>query len=119
SELRARNAELRESSERAVQLRDEFLAIASHELRTPLTALSLQLENVQALLPGAGSQEGRDVLADKLGHALRYTERLARLIDGLLAVSRIMAGRFNLRLDDVDLSEVPRRVVERMHADAA
>jgi signal transduction histidine kinase len=119
AELRARNAELRESSERAVQLRDEFLAIASHELRTPLTALSLQLENVHALLNGAGNQTGREVLDDKLGHALRYTGRLARLIDGLLAVSRIMAGRFSLRLEDVDLSEITRKVVERMHPDAA
>ena len=119
AELRTRNAELHEDSERAVQLRDEFLAIASHELRTPLTALSLQLENLQALLPAAAAQDGRDVLADKLGHALRYTGRLARLIDSLLAVSRIMAGHFSLRLDDVDLSEVARKVVERMHADAA
>jgi signal transduction histidine kinase len=110
-------ARLYRAAHEAVQLRDEFLAIASHELRTPLTALSLQLENLQSLLPPPTN--GRDVLAEKVGHALRYTARLGRLIDSLLAVSRIMAGHFTLRLDDVDLSEIAREVVERMRTDAA
>jgi PAS domain S-box-containing protein len=113
-------ARLYRAAHEAIRLRDEFLGIASHELRTPLTALSLQLETVQWLLPpSARAPDGRSGLGDKIGHALRYTRRLARLIDSLLVVSRLMSGQFTLQLEDVDLGEIARDVVERLRADAA
>jgi signal transduction histidine kinase len=113
------NARLYRAAHEAIQLRDEFLGIASHELRTPLTALSLQLESLQTLLPPAANSDGRSGLGDKVGRAIRYTRRLDRLIDSLLVVSRMMAGRFTLQLEDIDLGETVLEVVERMRADAA
>lgn len=56
--------------EQLLHAQEEFVADASHQLRTPLTALRLRLEN--------GDQEG----------ALTEAERLSRLVDGLLALSR-------------------------------
>jgi signal transduction histidine kinase len=62
----------------------EFVADASHQLRTPLTALRLRLENLERDV----APEGR---ADLEG-ALAEVERLARLVDGLLALARADAA---------------------------
>jgi signal transduction histidine kinase len=49
----------------------------------------------------------------------RQVERLARLIQNLLDVSRVSAGRLELTLEDVDLRDVVREVVERAHDEIA
>ncbi|MFJ3660244.1 ATP-binding protein [Streptomyces sp. NPDC090119] len=62
-----------------------FVADASHQLRNPLATLVLQLENVETHLPpGPGRQEH--------ARALDETERLAELLDGLLALARVESG---------------------------
>jgi PAS domain S-box-containing protein len=103
------NALLYARAERAVRARDEFLSVASHELRTPLSALMLQLGGLERVLADAGERTAR-----KVGASLRHTERLARLIDSLLDVSRLATGRLSLSLEDCDLGELVREVVERM-----
>ncbi|WP_431046455.1 sensor histidine kinase [Streptomyces sp. P1-3] len=60
-----------------------FVADASHELRTPLTVLSLRLENLEPHLTAAGSAEYTEALAE--------VERLARLLEDLLALARVEA----------------------------
>ena len=62
----------------------EFAADASHQLRTPLTALRLRLENLRE----AAGRARRD-----LDGALEEVERLARIIDGLLALARAEPAR--------------------------
>jgi signal transduction histidine kinase len=64
--------------ERLVRSQDDFVADASHELRTPLSALRLRLDN----LPQSPDRDA----------ALRETERLAELVDGLLALARADAA---------------------------
>lgn len=79
--------------EQLLRLQEEFVADASHQLRTPLTALRLRLENL-----------GRDVAPPgegELAAALAEVERLANLVDALLALARadagaVPAGRVNL-----------------------
>jgi signal transduction histidine kinase/CheY-like chemotaxis protein len=98
----------------ANKLKDEFLAVVSHELRTPLNAIvgwtSLLREgpeNPQEL------REGLDTI-DRNAHAQ------ARLIDDLLDVSRIIAGKVRLRISEVDVRTLAAGVVEglRPAADA-
>jgi PAS domain S-box-containing protein len=96
----------------AIRARDEFLSIASHELRTPLTALKLR---VQGLLHG---KDLDDKLRKRLESASRQTERLERLIDNLLDVSRITTGHLELEPEEIDLAEVVNDVIER-HRDEA
>jgi PAS domain S-box-containing protein len=102
--------ELRE----AIQARDEFLSIASHELRTPVTALEL---NLTSILPMVRSRRAGDDVPDKLAgkveRAARQVDRLAALINSLLDVTRITAGRLSLCPVDVDLAELVRSVVTR------
>jgi PAS domain S-box-containing protein len=98
----------------AILARDEFLSIASHELRTPVTALELNLASVMPLvrspLPGC---ELPEKLAGKLIRAARQVDRLTTLINSLLDVSRITAGRVSLCPVDVDLAELVRAVTAR------
>jgi signal transduction histidine kinase len=69
---------------RLVDLQRDFVADASHQLRTPLTALRLRLENLE---PTAPEEAGDDLRA-----AIAETGRLARLVDGLLALARAEAA---------------------------
>jgi len=111
------NALLYSQSRNAIRLRDEFLSIASHELRTPLSSLQLQLEMLRRVLRKAFSEDAQ--VTAKLSTSLRQTGRLARLIDGLLDVSRISSGRLELQLERFDLNDLINEVVERFHDDAA
>ena len=101
-----------EELKQAVQARDEFLSIASHELRTPLTALKLRLE---ALLY-SGNLDLK--LRQKLESAARQTQRLERLIDNLLDVSRITTGHLDLDWEGLELAEITSDVVERIRPEA-
>ncbi len=97
---RQREASVRQLNE-ALRLRDEFLAVAAHELRTPLTPLTLNLQSIQRRLEAAPQP-----LRRALATAERQTHKLAQLIDGLLDVSRLTAGKLVLRPEPMDLVEV-------------
>jgi signal transduction histidine kinase len=105
------NARLYAGVQQAVELRDEFLSIASHELRTPLSALELQAQSIQVQLGRKPLDVGR--LEAKAAVMQRQVERLSRLINQMLDVSRIQAGRLDLDLEEMDLTELVREVVGR------
>jgi signal transduction histidine kinase len=111
-------ARLYEQAQQAIRVRDEFLSIASHELRTPLSALVLQLASLQALLGDEVTPEQQLKLRQKLDRAVRATGRLTRLVESLLDVSRLAAGRVQIDLEDCDLAEVTREVIERVADEA-
>lgn len=66
--------------ERLVNRQQTFVADASHQLRTPLTGLRLRLESLESEVTEQGQ--------DDLEHALDQTDRLSRLVDGLLMLAR-------------------------------
>ncbi|WP_437924030.1 ATP-binding protein [Sorangium sp. So ce291] len=97
----------RAAAEAAVRMRDDFVSIASHELYTPIAGLKLA---VQGLMREATTlPAGAERLA---GMAERQCQRLVRLIEDLLNVARIQAGKLELTLGDVDLRALSREVVE-------
>jgi len=83
------------------KLKDEFVSLASHELRTPLTSIkgSLQLimGNPQDLLP---------FQQELLGICLRNADRLIRLVNDVLDLSKIEAGKLTLKLSDQIVSHL-------------
>src|SRR5882724_2540238 len=87
---------------RAVDARDEFLAIASHELRTPLTALLLFIQTELRSLRREAPAERKDAI-DRLETTHRVALRLEKLIAELLEVSRIIWCRLEPEREDVDL----------------
>jgi signal transduction histidine kinase len=104
----------------AIRARDEFISIASHELKTPLTALKLRLGSAvrlgDRLAPG-------DAEGEKLTRALAASsstaDRLGSLVDDLLDVSRLTAGRLVLRIERFDIGDLLREVVARLRDQAA
>jgi PAS domain S-box-containing protein len=116
-ELAADNARLYEEAQEAIRLRDEFLSVASHELRTPLTPLNLKLGMLRRVAEQAGSAglPAGQVAAD-IGVAARHVQRLTNLVDHLLDVTRIRAGKLQLLLEVVDAAEVVRDAAARLAA---
>jgi signal transduction histidine kinase len=100
------NAHLFHQTQQALQLRDDFLAIAGHELNTPLTSLKLQLARLQR---GPADEDVRT----RASAAVQQVDRLGRLVRELLEVSRLSEGRLHLDPEPVDLVELCREVLGR------
>ncbi len=104
---------------RAIRARDEFLSIASHELKTPLTSLKLQVQLRERALAKGAPLPGftPEALVRTLANDVRQVDRLTRLVDDILDVSRISSGRFSLAIGEpVDLVALVRDVLERSSA---
>ena len=100
-------AVLRDITERRKleQMRTEFVANVSHELRTPLTSIRGFLET---LLDGA--MEEPEIARRFLEHMSDETERLTRLINDLLNLSKIEDRQFVPNFQPVDMAEIIHRV---------
>ena len=90
----------------AERMKDEFVATVSHELRTPLTALR---GHVELVLDGDGGPV-TELQQRFLQVATQSADRLGALINDLLDVAKIEAGRVQLRKELVDLGGVLRDV---------
>jgi GAF domain-containing protein len=90
------------------RLKSEFVATVSHELRTPMTSIK---GYVEVLLMGAAGQL-TEQQASFLGVVKTNTERLNILVNDLLDVSRIEAGKVTLSIQPLDLTEIAKEVVQ-------
>ncbi|MGZ3461640.1 MAG: ATP-binding protein, partial [Archangium sp.] len=97
----------------AVRRRDDFLSIAAHELKTPLTSLQLHLQGLMSQVRQGLERIPPERLAAKLDSANLQTQRLGKLVNELLDVSRISQGQLLGTREEVDLVQVVRGVVER------
>jgi PAS domain S-box-containing protein len=104
-----------EQAEAAVQMRDEFLAVASHELRTPLSTLVLRL----GLLERHAAKGDLEQVQPSVRRAQDQAERIGNLVDRLLDVSQLASGRLKLDLTPCDLSEIVKEVTERLSEQAS
>src|SRR5436309_9648126 len=112
AQLLIREQAARAEAELANRAKDEFLATLSHELRTPLSAIL-----IWARLLRSGRLE-----TEAKGRALEVIERntklQARLIEDLLEVSRIIAGKLRLELAPVDLAATVESAIDAVRAAA-
>ncbi|GBF34989.1 osmosensitive K+ channel histidine kinase KdpD [Desulfocucumis palustris] len=93
--------------------RREFVASVSHELRTPLTIIQGYTE---ALVDGMDRDQAQK--EQYLSNILEETNRLKRLVDDLLNLGRMEAGRVTIEVKEVDMLAVVRRVMERFESPA-
>jgi signal transduction histidine kinase len=99
AELQAANQQLKELA----GIKDEFVSNVSHELRTPITNLKLHYY-LLAQQP--------EKLHEHLGVIQRETERLSRIIESLLTLSRMDQGRISLERVELDLNMLAQQYVE-------
>jgi heavy metal sensor kinase len=87
---------------------NRFSADASHELRTPLTILQLELESI-------AQNYRRDAsLGDQIGSALEETNRMSRIVESLLTISRLDAGEVKMDKLRLDLGELAASTANEM-----
>ncbi len=116
--MRARTAE-RLATERAQALeeagkvKDQFLSLASHELKTPVAAIKGYAQLAERRLKKIpGTSPGVAATQEVLVKINQQTDKLTGLINDLLDVSRIQAGRLELRLELCDLTTLCRQAAE-------
>jgi signal transduction histidine kinase/ActR/RegA family two-component response regulator len=101
--------EARRVAESQNRAKDEFLAMLGHELRNPLGAIT----NAVAIMESPGLspeslQRARAVISRQSGH-------LARMVDDLLDLSRVMSGKVFLNRQCIDLAGIVRNCVETLN----
>jgi PAS domain S-box-containing protein len=92
--------------------KSEFVSIVSHELRTPLTSVKTSLG---LLLKGAGGAVS-DKARELLEIALRNLDRLIRLVDDLLDLSRIESGHIEMELAPISLEDAVGKAIAAVEA---
>lgn len=95
--------------DKLAQMREDFIANASHELRTPLTSLKGFIETLQGPARDDAAARGRF-----LGLMAGQAERMTRLIDDLLSLSRVEMGAHVPPRGIVDLNEVAAYVMQTL-----
>lgn len=107
-------SQLYDDAKKAIEVRDEFLSIASHELRTPLTPLKMQIQSVARQI----DQDNFTTLTPErlikmVETSDRQISRLSVLIDDLLDVTRISAGKLSLNKENFSIAEMVTDVVSQ------
>ncbi len=113
-ELEERNAQLHRAYEELKELdrlKSDFVSMVSHELRSPLTNISGAVE-----LMLEEEELSDEYVRRMLGVVGKQSERLIRLVRGVLDVSRIDAGRLFLDRREVDIFPILLRVVGSLEA---
>ncbi len=81
------------------QMKSDFVAVTSHELRTPLAGIRGFVD----MLRRRGDELSGEETEEYLGIVLTQTDRLIALVDDLLVVSRVEAGKLTLEPSDIDI----------------
>ncbi len=105
TELKRHEAALeiaRDEAMAATQAKSKFLASMSHELRTPLNAIL----GITEMLQEDASETGQDELIEPLGRVARAGKHLLKLINEVLDLSKIEAGRLELHIEEFDIASV-------------
>jgi len=95
-------------AEAANRAKDEFLAMLGHELRNPLSAIAAAIEVLNHVDAGAETAlSARGIIA-------RQTRHLARLMDDMLDVARVISGKILLTPQNINLAPLVERLVATM-----
>jgi len=102
---------LRDISElrRLETVRRDFVANVSHELRTPLTSIRAMVETLEA-----GVIDDPQTTMDFLGRIVVETDRLTALVEDLLDLARLEAGRSSLSYERVDVPDLLQSAADRL-----
>jgi signal transduction histidine kinase/CheY-like chemotaxis protein len=113
----ARLVSIGDISERAIfdRLKDDFISNVSHELRTPLTAIREAVSLMRDGILGPVSEEQVKFLS----MCIRNADHLRRIVDTILDISKIEAGRIRMAKKNSELAEIVQATVEAYQPVAA
>ena len=98
------------------RMKSDFVANVVHELRTPLTIIKGNIDTIEKGYAGKVLPKQKEILGD----VFRVSNRLARLVNDLLDLSKIESGKMKLDIEDVDIIEVAKEATkgfERLASD--
>ncbi|HYE69739.1 MAG TPA: PAS domain-containing sensor histidine kinase [Anaerovoracaceae bacterium] len=104
------NAEIEKNDAliKAIEVKDEFLALISHELKTPLTVINSAIQTMGVVCANELSDKAREYL-NKIE---RNTNRQLKLVNNILDNTRLNAGRFKIRKKNTDIVLLTRTITE-------
>jgi signal transduction histidine kinase len=100
------------AEQRANQLRDAFIGVISHELRTPITTIY----GLSKMLRQRGADLDPDVIVSTIEDVEAEADRLQRLVEDLLVLSRAERGAMDIEGEPLGMARILRRVVEAEQA---
>ncbi|MDB5005314.1 MAG: chemotaxis protein [Mucilaginibacter sp.] len=92
-----------------MEKKDEFMNVASHELKTPITTLKAYLQVLQKMVPATALSSAGDFI----NKANKQIKKLTDLVDDLLDVNKIQAGRMVYQFSDINLVTLIEEIVEQ------
>ncbi len=119
-ELGTKNAELKKAMEHMADLEEvtrmktDFLSITSHELRTPLTPMKSQLQMLRDGYMGKLNERQEKSIET----VLRNLTRLEKLIEDILDLSRIEAGKIKLSFESMNINDAIREAIKMQETSA-
>jgi len=90
------------------EMQKEFTSTVSHELRTPLSSIKMAIDLISQETVGKINEEQKDILR----RAKRETDRLKRLIDDILDLTKVEAGKLQMSFVAQDIHPVIEQVIE-------
>jgi signal transduction histidine kinase len=103
-ELESINARLKELD----RMKSDFVANVVHELRTPLAIIKGNLENIDKGFAGEVQPKQKEMLGD----VFRVVNRLSRLVNDLLDISKIESGKMELNKESLDIIALAEEIVK-------
>jgi len=114
-EIALRREELEKTNAKLMELdrmKSDFVANVVHELRTPLTIVKGNLDNIDKGFAGEVKPMQKEILAD----VFRVINRLTRLVNDLLDLSKIESGKMELNKESLDIVALAGEIVKTFEA---
>jgi two-component system phosphate regulon sensor histidine kinase PhoR len=106
SASKVREAQARQEAEDARHIKNDFVSMVSHELRTPLTSIAGFAQTLATEWPGLTPDE----IAEFLGYISKQSTYLGDLVEDILVIPRLEAGRLRFKADVFDLGTMIEEV---------
>lgn len=110
-EIALKKDELEKANEKLKELdrmKSDFVSNVIHELRTPLTIIKGNLDNIDKGFAGEVQPKQKEIIAD----VFNVVNRLTRLVNDLLDISKIESGKLELKREDFNIVEVAAEVIK-------
>lgn len=118
SELEKTNTELEHAkveAEKALEMKDEFLSLISHEFRTPLNVISSAIQAMNCVCGSELTERSKKYL----GMIRQNTFRQLRLVNNILDITRVNAGRIKISKKNVDIVFLTKAIMESVRTYAS